>query len=400
MLSIRADLSSALGLDAGSLPFAGELIEVRQEERAWEGAAERLLHGFALSLLVPDEHYTAVASWVDATHLGGRLVYFRVQSRPGTVRARRDARAMTNKLAIKDRIVVLRLAATRARRALRPHLLRESRRTEARGEGDHACRPDQDRRQAAREGRPQAASTTAQPYVLGWSNAGKIAALEKASRRSSRAACRRSAARSPVSTASAAALRGRARHCFNSFLRLPASMISTGVPIALEIDRAARGAPPARGGLGRAARRLKAQLDGIEQAIAESEGQLDAATREHSKLERTSRRGGAAARRRRSRRLPRSPRTCALGISPSSKPRAPRPGRAPADVESCDRSRARDARLAAGAHRRREPQARRGCARQDRRRHAATTRSLSRRRRARSTPRWRRPPSTARCWPR
>ena len=34
--------------------------------------------------------------------MGSRLVYYRVQSRPGTVRARRDARAMTNKLAIKD----------------------------------------------------------------------------------------------------------------------------------------------------------------------------------------------------------------------------------------------------------------------------------------------------------
>ncbi len=43
------------------LPFAGELIQVRPEEQAWEGAAERLLHNFGLSLLVPDRHYTALA---------------------------------------------------------------------------------------------------------------------------------------------------------------------------------------------------------------------------------------------------------------------------------------------------------------------------------------------------
>ena len=102
MLAIRNELCRVLGLDADDLPFAGELIEVRQEEQAWEGAAERLLHGFALSLLVPDKHYAAVTGWVDGTHLGSRLVYYRVQSRPGAVRARRDQRAMSNKLAIKD----------------------------------------------------------------------------------------------------------------------------------------------------------------------------------------------------------------------------------------------------------------------------------------------------------
>jgi uncharacterized protein YPO0396 len=49
--------------------FAGELIQVRPEEKAWEGAAERLLHNFGLSLLVPDRHYAAVAEWVDRTQL-------------------------------------------------------------------------------------------------------------------------------------------------------------------------------------------------------------------------------------------------------------------------------------------------------------------------------------------
>ena len=58
--------------------FAGELLQVRAEEREWEGAIERLLHNFGLSLLVRDVHYSRVAEWVDRTHLGGRLVYFRV----------------------------------------------------------------------------------------------------------------------------------------------------------------------------------------------------------------------------------------------------------------------------------------------------------------------------------
>ena len=53
------------------MPFAGELLQVRDDERDWEGAAERLLRSFGLSLLVPDAHYAAVADWVDRTQLQG-----------------------------------------------------------------------------------------------------------------------------------------------------------------------------------------------------------------------------------------------------------------------------------------------------------------------------------------
>lgn len=77
-IEIRAALCTGLGIDAGEMPFAGELIRVRDEERDWEGAAERLLRGFGLSLLVPEDCYGEVADWVDRNHLRGRLVYFRV----------------------------------------------------------------------------------------------------------------------------------------------------------------------------------------------------------------------------------------------------------------------------------------------------------------------------------
>lgn len=42
VLDIRENLCASLGLKEASLPFAGELIEVRKEERDWEGAAERV----------------------------------------------------------------------------------------------------------------------------------------------------------------------------------------------------------------------------------------------------------------------------------------------------------------------------------------------------------------------
>ncbi|MDX8399991.1 MAG: ATP-binding protein [Gallionellaceae bacterium] len=84
MLHLREALCGALNIAESELPFAGELIQVRKDENPWEGAIERVLHGFGLSLLVAEKHYAAVSAYVDRTHLSGRLVYFRtsVQARP------------------------------------------------------------------------------------------------------------------------------------------------------------------------------------------------------------------------------------------------------------------------------------------------------------------------------
>jgi len=56
MLDVRRGIASALGLPESALPFAGELIQVRARDSEWQGAIERVLHGFALSLLVDEDH--------------------------------------------------------------------------------------------------------------------------------------------------------------------------------------------------------------------------------------------------------------------------------------------------------------------------------------------------------
>jgi uncharacterized protein YPO0396 len=101
ILAIRDNLCQALRLDEVDLPFAGELIEVREEERIWEGAAERVLHNYGLSLLVPDDHYASVADWVDRTHLRGRLVYYRVRERRPAPLPDLHAHSLVRKLAIR-----------------------------------------------------------------------------------------------------------------------------------------------------------------------------------------------------------------------------------------------------------------------------------------------------------
>ena len=94
-LEIRRRLCEGTAITDSDLPYVGELLKVRDGEAGWEGAAERTLHGFALSLLVPAEHYAAVSSWVDANNLRGRLVYLRIgdsyaprAAEPGTLAAK------------------------------------------------------------------------------------------------------------------------------------------------------------------------------------------------------------------------------------------------------------------------------------------------------------------------
>ncbi|HNC70699.1 MAG TPA: ATP-dependent exonuclease SbcCD, C subunit-like protein, partial [Pseudomonadales bacterium] len=98
---IREALCTALAIDEEELPFAGELIQVREDEREWEGAAERLLRSFGLALLIPDAHYRTVADWVDRQHLGARLVYFHVRQRKLTPGAVLHPQSLVRKLLIK-----------------------------------------------------------------------------------------------------------------------------------------------------------------------------------------------------------------------------------------------------------------------------------------------------------
>jgi uncharacterized protein YPO0396 len=174
---LRAVLCQALGLSEEDLPFAGELLQVREEERDWEGAAERVLRGFGLSMLVPDEHYVAVADWVERTHLDERLVYFRVRDpRRGEMPTlHRDA--LAHKLDIKaDSPCYDWLERELAQRfdipccATPEQFRRESRAISRAGQikspGERHEKDDRHRLDDRSR------------YVLGWSNHAKIVALE------------------------------------------------------------------------------------------------------------------------------------------------------------------------------------------------------------------------------
>ncbi|MFI3227497.1 MAG: ATP-binding protein [Clostridia bacterium] len=77
-INLRNKICQELGVDALQLPFIGELIEVKESESEWEGAIERLLHNFAMSLAVPKNLYNQVSSYINANHLNVKIVYYAV----------------------------------------------------------------------------------------------------------------------------------------------------------------------------------------------------------------------------------------------------------------------------------------------------------------------------------
>ncbi len=72
---IRNEIISHLGVSEKEIPFIGELIQVRKNSKEWESAIERLLHNFALRLLIPVEYYQRVNKYVHENDLKGRIIY-------------------------------------------------------------------------------------------------------------------------------------------------------------------------------------------------------------------------------------------------------------------------------------------------------------------------------------
>lgn len=65
MIGYRLQLCTDLEIAEVDLPFAGELLRVAEKETAWEGAIEKLLRDTGISLLVPTAYYRSVSKYVN-----------------------------------------------------------------------------------------------------------------------------------------------------------------------------------------------------------------------------------------------------------------------------------------------------------------------------------------------
>ena len=76
---IRDEIIERIGASKEEIPFIGELIKVKEEEMNWEPSIEKVLHNFALRLIVPPKYYSKVNEYVNSNNLRGRIRYDRYE---------------------------------------------------------------------------------------------------------------------------------------------------------------------------------------------------------------------------------------------------------------------------------------------------------------------------------
>lgn len=79
---IREMILQEIHAKAEEIPFIGELIRVKDSEKGWENSIEKILHNFALRLVVPEKYYRQVSQYVNSHDLQGRIVYHRYENTP------------------------------------------------------------------------------------------------------------------------------------------------------------------------------------------------------------------------------------------------------------------------------------------------------------------------------
>ncbi len=67
---LRDEMAEALGLAREQLMFLAELLDVKDEERGWQGAIERALGGLRTTLAVPESEFPLVTRWLNQRHTG------------------------------------------------------------------------------------------------------------------------------------------------------------------------------------------------------------------------------------------------------------------------------------------------------------------------------------------
>ncbi len=73
---LRDELVQSLGFEREQCVFIGELIDVNEQQRPWQGAIERALGGLRTTLAVPSNRFSMVTRWLNTRHTG---LHVRVQ---------------------------------------------------------------------------------------------------------------------------------------------------------------------------------------------------------------------------------------------------------------------------------------------------------------------------------
>ena len=103
---IRDEIIKHTGAGKDEIPFIGELIKVKDEELTWQASIEKILHNFALRLIVPVRYYSNVNQFVNTNNLRGRIRYDKYESQDYLKNLQIknvDERSLINKIEIKPK---------------------------------------------------------------------------------------------------------------------------------------------------------------------------------------------------------------------------------------------------------------------------------------------------------
>ena len=103
---IRDEIIAHIAANREEIPFIGELIKVKEDELTWESSIEKVLHNFALRLIVPPKYYSEVNKYVNSFNLKGRIRYDKYEEQDYLKKLRHkeiNEKSLINKIEIKSK---------------------------------------------------------------------------------------------------------------------------------------------------------------------------------------------------------------------------------------------------------------------------------------------------------
>lgn len=107
-VEIRDEIITQIGASREEIPFIGELIKVKDDEQYWESSIEKVLHNFALRLIVPTKYYSEVNQYANSNNLRGRIRYDKYEEQDYLKNFQNkniNEKSLVNKIAIKPKAV-------------------------------------------------------------------------------------------------------------------------------------------------------------------------------------------------------------------------------------------------------------------------------------------------------
>lgn len=102
LVELRTQLARDTGYAESELPFAGELLDIAPQQAEWEPVIQKLLHGFAATLLVPETAREPINQWVNSRNVGTRLEYRTIPEFAPAPAPARSPQQLIHKLEFQD----------------------------------------------------------------------------------------------------------------------------------------------------------------------------------------------------------------------------------------------------------------------------------------------------------